>query len=120
MKDAPLYGSSDPLSLFSRFTPLERELVPLPSARGRVLAEALVMVEQTRACEAGTVAVCRPVAPGANLIHAGEDYAPGVLVLTQGRRLRPQHLGVLAGLGITTVPVYRRPKVAILSTGDEL
>lgn len=95
----PLIGSSDPLSLFSRFIPLEREFVPLPSARGRVLAEDLVMVEQTRACK---------------------NYASGTLVLTQGSRLRPQDLGALASQGIMTVPVYRRPKVAILSTGDEL
>jgi len=114
MKDAPLYGSSDPLSLFSRFTPLEGELVPLPSARGRVLAENLVMVKQTRACEAGTVVL------GENLIPADEDYAPGVLVLAQGSRLRPQDLGALASQGIMAVPVYRRPKVAILSTGNEL
>jgi len=120
MKDAPLYGSSDPLSLFPRFTPLERELVSLPSARGRVLAEDLVMVEHAKTSNAGTVAVCRPVPSEKNLMHAGEDYAPGTLVLTQGSRLRPQDLGALASQGITAVPVYRRPKVAILSTGDEL
>jgi molybdopterin molybdotransferase len=84
------------------------------------LADAVVMVEVTRHQEPGTVAICRPVAPGENIIHAGEDYARGAVVLSRGSRLRPQDLGVLSGLGITSVPVYRRPRVAILSTGDEL
>jgi molybdopterin molybdotransferase len=83
-------------------------------------ADAVVMVEYTQSFDDETVAVFRPVAPGENIIRAGEDYALGTVVLERGSRLRPQDLGVLSGLGITSVPVYRRPRVAILSTGDEL
>lgn len=83
-------------------------------------ADAVVMVEYTQPFDQETVAVYRPVAPGENVIRAGEDYAPGAVVLKQGSMLRPQDLGVLSGLGITSVPVYRQPRVAILSTGDEL
>ncbi len=83
-------------------------------------ADAVVMVEYTQPFDEETVAVFRPVAPGENVIPAGEDYQPGAVILDKGRILRPQELGVLSGLGINTVPVYRRPKVAILSTGDEL
>lgn len=83
-------------------------------------ADAVVMVEYTQAFDRETVAVFRPVAPGENVIRAGEDYRPDTVILEAGSRLRPQDLGVLSGLGITEVPVFRRPKVAILSTGDEL
>jgi len=83
-------------------------------------ADAVVMVEYTQPFDQETVAVFRPVAPGENVIRAGEDYLPGTVVLEAGSRLRPQDLGVLSGLGITAVAVSRRPKVAILSTGDEL
>lgn len=83
-------------------------------------ADAVVMVEYTQPFGQEAVAVFRPVAPEENVIRAGEDYAAGSVVLEQGSRLRPQDLGVLSGLGITSVPVYRKPKVIILSTGDEL
>ncbi|MBM9616355.1 molybdopterin molybdotransferase MoeA [Desulfobulbus rhabdoformis] len=83
-------------------------------------ADAVVMVEYTQAFDEETVAVFRPVAPGENVTQAGEDYQPGQVILEAGRSLRPQDLGVLSGLGINQVPVYRKPKVAILSTGDEL
>ena len=194
MKDFfKLISSSDFVSLFAGFTPLEQETIPLANARRRVLAEdiisgealppfsrstmdgyavravdtfgcsesetalltligevamgtsgqsfalrpgqavriwtggelpqkadGVVMVEYTQPFDEETVAVYRPVAPGENVIRAGEDYAPGAAVLMRGSRLRPQDLGVLSGLGITSVPVYRQPRVAILSTGDEL
>lgn len=83
-------------------------------------ADAVVMVEYTQMFDQETVAVFRPVAPGENVIRAGEDYAPGAPVLARGSKLRPQDLGVLSGLGIASVQVVRRPRVAILSTGDEL
>ncbi len=83
-------------------------------------ADAVVMVEYTQPFDDETVAVFRPVAPGENIVRAGEDYAPGSSVLRKGSVLRPQDLGVLSGLGITSVSVYRQPRVAILSTGDEL
>lgn len=83
-------------------------------------ADAVVMAEYTQLLDDETVAIFRPVAPGENVIRAGEDYRPGQEVLTPGHMLRPQDLGVLSGLGVREVTVYRRPRVAILSTGDEL
>jgi molybdopterin molybdotransferase len=83
-------------------------------------SDAVVMVEYTHPFDEETVAIFRPVAPGENVIRVGEDYMPGAVIIEQGRALRSQDLGVLSGLGMTTVPVVRRPKVAILSTGDEL
>ncbi|WP_428262005.1 molybdopterin molybdotransferase MoeA [Haliangium sp.] len=61
-----------------------------------------------------------PVAPGQNLRRAGEDVARGDLAVAAGVRLGAGELGLLAALGHAAVPVRRRPRVAILSTGDEL
>lgn len=83
-------------------------------------ADAVVMIEYTQLFDETTVAVYRPVAPGENVIQAGDDYAANSSVLKKGHRLRPQDLGVLAGLGHTRVQVHAKPRVAILSTGDEL
>ncbi|MCB1627423.1 MAG: molybdopterin molybdotransferase MoeA [Xanthomonadales bacterium] len=57
---------------------------------------------------------------GANIRRAGEDLSEGTEVLQQGTRLGPLQIGLLAALGQATVSVHRRPRVAILSTGDEL
>ncbi len=62
----------------------------------------------------------RQVAPGENVISAGEDVKEGEPVLYKGTRLRPQELGALASLGISEVEVYRKVKVAYLSSGDEI
>jgi len=85
-----------------------------------VHGDAVVMVEYTNQLDAQTVEIYRPVAPGENIIRAGEDFEAGATVLRRGHRLRPQDIGVLAGLGITEVEVYKYPVVAIISTGDEL
>jgi len=83
-------------------------------------SDSVVMVEYTRLLDDTTIEVFRPVAPGENVTQAGEDFAKGQIVLERGRMLRPQDLGVLAGLGITELSVFRRPVVSIISTGDEL
>ena len=83
-------------------------------------SDAVVMVEYSHLIDEETVEIFRPVAPGENVIRAGEDTEQGQVVLAKSRKLRPQDVGVLAGLGVTNVTVQRRPVVAILSTGDEL
>ena len=83
-------------------------------------ADSVVMVENTQQVDATNIEVVRPVAPGENVIQRGEDVRAGDTVLEAGHRLRPQDLGGLLALGITTVRVTRRPRVAIVSTGDEL
>ena len=85
-----------------------------------VKADAVVMVEYTHMLDDSTVAIFRPVAPGENIIKQGEDYQSNSIVLRKDTVLRPQDLGVLSGLGIMDIPVYRQPRVAIISTGDEL
>ncbi|RME97348.1 MAG: molybdopterin molybdenumtransferase MoeA [Chloroflexi bacterium] len=66
------------------------------------------------------VALFAAVKQGDNVRHPGEDIRSGQTILPAGHRLRPQDVGVLAAVGQARVPVYRRPKVAILATGDEL
>jgi molybdopterin molybdotransferase len=83
-------------------------------------ADAVVMVEHTEEIDGSTVEVHRAVAPGENLLRRGEDIAKGETIFRRGRRLRPRDLGALAGVGITRVSVYRQPRVALISTGDEI
>jgi molybdopterin molybdotransferase len=64
--------------------------------------------------------VNEPVPPGANVRRAAEDVAVGDVLLGRGARLGPAELGLLASVGFARVPVIRRPRVAILSTGSEL
>jgi len=82
--------------------------------------DGVVMVEYTHLLDSETVEIFRPVAPGENVIRSGEDFTRNGMVLKKGQRLRPQDLGVLAGLGITAATVVKQPIVAIISTGDEL
>lgn len=82
-------------------------------------ADAVVMVEDTTVSEA-SVSVRSPVAPGSSIRCAGDSVAPGDVVLVAGTEIRPPHLGVLAELGRATAPVFRRLRVGVISTGDEL
>ena len=83
-------------------------------------ADAVVMVENTQQVDASTIEVVRPVAPGENVVQPGEDVRRGDTILSYGHLLRPQDLGGLSALGVTRVKVTRRPRVAILSMGDEV
>ncbi|MEA2034798.1 MAG: gephyrin-like molybdotransferase Glp [Euryarchaeota archaeon] len=82
-------------------------------------ADAMTMIEY---CEelGDEVLVHRPVAPGENIIHRGEDFSAGEVVLKKGRELSPRDLGVLAAVGHSTVRVIKKPTVGIISTGNEL
>lgn len=83
-------------------------------------ADAVVMVEQTQNLGADTIEIRKAVAPGENMMQAREDAAAGQAVLSAGTLIRPAEIGLLAALGVDSVPVRRRPVVAIFSTGDEL
>ncbi len=83
-------------------------------------ADAVVMVERTQPFGADEIEVLRAVAEGENVIPLGEDLQTGDLVLPAGKRLRAQELGGLMALGLTHVNVVCRPRVALISTGDEL
>jgi len=88
------------------------ELVPGGPPTGRARGSAAVPLEG--------IEVRRPVGPAENVIQRGEDFRREDVVLKKGTRLRPPHIGLLAGLGITHVPGAVPPRVAILSTGDEV
>jgi molybdopterin molybdotransferase len=83
-------------------------------------ADAVVMIEYTAEHPDGTLEVRRAVAPGENVLKPGEDVARDEVLFPAGRRLRPQEIGLLAALGVTRLPAYRKPRVAILSSGDEI
>lgn len=83
-------------------------------------ADAVVMIEYCHPLDPHTVEVARAVSPLENVIQPGDDFQEGALVLPKGHRLRPQDLGVMAGLGLSHVWVHKQPRVAILSTGDEV
>ncbi|MDP6344407.1 MAG: molybdopterin molybdotransferase MoeA [Alphaproteobacteria bacterium] len=82
-------------------------------------ADAVVMQEDAQA-EGDTVVVPPGLKPGANRRRMGEDSHQGDIVLPRGRRLKPQDLGLAASVGHARLPVYRRLRVAVFSTGDEL
>jgi molybdopterin molybdotransferase len=83
-------------------------------------ADAVVMVEHTLALDNTRIEVTRPVAPGNFVIEADEECPGGAPILRRGHRIRPQEVGLLAAAGLTRIPVFRRPVVAILATGDEV
>ncbi len=83
-------------------------------------ADAVVMYEHTNRVGEDILEVMKAVAPNENVILADEDVKEGEVILRAGQRLRPQDIGALAGLGILDIEVFRRPVVAIVSTGDEV
>ena len=83
-------------------------------------ADTIVIVERTRKLPGGRVAVHAPASPGQSIARKGEDVGAGTSVLKKGTRVRPQDAGILKTLGFSRVAVVQRPRIAILSTGDEL
>jgi molybdopterin molybdotransferase len=88
---------------------------PLPPG-----ADAVLMVEHTQSAAPELLEALRPVAPGDGMVRADEDAAPGAELAAAGRPLRAQDVGMLAAAGVTEVVVFARPRVTIVSTGDEL
>jgi putative molybdopterin biosynthesis protein len=88
---------------------------PLP--RG---ADAVVMVEHTQPAGSGAIDVRRAASPGQFISYAGSDIARGEALLRAGTIVGSREIGMLAACGLAQVSVARRPRVAILSTGDEL
>jgi molybdopterin molybdotransferase len=87
---------------------------PLPAG-----ADSVVRFEETQSAE-NSVVVLKAPKPGQNVRQAGEDVRAGQVAIRAGTRLRPQEVGMLAALGVLSVSVGRKPRVAILATGDEL
>ena len=82
-------------------------------------SDSVIMIEHCEDLD-GLLNTYKQIAPGENVIRAGEDIKEGETLLTTGTKLRPQELGALASLGITHVTVFRQLKVGYLSSGDEI
>jgi len=133
VRAADTYGASEGLPGYLEFVgevamgaPSAVDVVPggaVAIPTGAVLpagADAVVMVEHTQQAMAGTVEILRPVAPGEGIVRADEDARGGTELVSAGRPLRAQDLGLLAAAGVIELAVHARPRVAILSTGDEV
>lgn len=83
-------------------------------------ADAVVMVEHAEAIDQNTVEILKAVAPFDNVVRRGEDFKAGETLLDIGHRMRPQDLGLLAAMGRQSVLVFKRPCVAVISSGDEI
>ena len=83
-------------------------------------ADAVVMVEYSQSARPAEVEVLRAAAPGENVLKVGEDVVAGQEVIPAGVRLRPPEIGGLMALGLNRVSVARRPRVGLLSSGDEV
>jgi len=85
--------------------------------------DAVVMVEHARLIEEdgrSVIELTRPMSPWENVMRAGEDFKEGDIIVHKGQRLRPQDIGAIAGVGIRTISVLKRPVVGLIATGDEL
>ena len=83
-------------------------------------ADSVVMVEYTEDYGDGTIGISKSVAPGQNMIFRGDDVFSGKVVLEKGRVLSSQDIGALAAIGRVQVPVAKKLKIGVISTGDEL
>ena len=83
-------------------------------------ADSVVMIEHTEALDETTIEVYKSVAPGQHVIEVGEDFKEGELILSEGRKIRPQEVGLLAAFGRERVRVCKKPVISIISTGDEV
>jgi putative molybdopterin biosynthesis protein len=97
-----------------------------PIATGGMLprgADAVLMIEHSELVDApdgAAIAIRRAVTPGENVSYAGTDIARGETALRAGTVVTSREIGVIAALGIARIDVYRRPRVAIFSTGNEI
>lgn len=83
-------------------------------------ADSVVMIEYTDKLDESTVAINKAVRPGENVTYKGDDIKEGSVVLKKGRKITAQDIGVIASLSISSVNVYKKPRVTIISTGDEI
>jgi putative molybdopterin biosynthesis protein len=82
-------------------------------------ANAVVMVEYTKRDEK-SVLIFRPSSPGENIVYAASDLSKGQLILPRGTQVTPRDIGAIAASGYSSIEVHRKPRVGIISTGDEI
>jgi len=83
-------------------------------------ANAAMMLEYTEQIDESTIEIRKSISPWENVVREDEDLKAGEIILRKGYRLRPQDIGVLAGIGKINVKIYRKPKISIISTGNEI
>jgi len=83
-------------------------------------ADGVVMVEHTEKLDDTTIEVYRSIAPGQNMMQVGEDFGQNSTLLCAGQQLRPQEIGLLAAFGKEAIPVFQKPVIGVISTGDEV
>lgn len=83
-------------------------------------SDGVVMVEHAEEVGDDTVEIHRGVSPWQNVIQVGDDIKRGELVFRRGRRLKAHDLGALTGIGVSSLLVYRKPRISLISTGDEI
>ncbi len=83
-------------------------------------SDAVVMVEYTEHLDDRTIAVYKPVAPNSGVMNRGDDFKKGQLLFRRGHRITVKDVGMLAAIGKDRVSVFRKPRVSVLSTGDEI
>lgn len=133
VKSKDTYGANDTLPVFLKMVGevkmgevATQKLNPgecIKIATGAMIPEgsdAVVMVEKTEVVSKEEVEISAAVFEKENIVFAGEDITSGDLLLRKGHKIRPQDIGALAGIGQTKIKVYKKPKVAIISTGDEI
>lgn len=83
-------------------------------------SDAVVMIEYVESLDESTIAVYKSVAPNSGLMNQGDDFRKGQLLFRRGHRITVKDIGMLAAIGKDHVTVFKRPRVSILSTGDEI
>lgn len=83
-------------------------------------SDGVIMIEHVEKLDEENILIYRPISSGENVIFKDDDIKLGQVVLSKGRKLNSQDIGVLAALGISKVKVYKKPKFYIISTGDEI
>lgn len=83
-------------------------------------ADAMVMVEYTEMLDEKTIAVYKSAAPNSGIMNRGDDFREGQVLFRRGHRITVKDVGMLAAIGKSNVKVYQKPRVSILSTGDEI
>jgi molybdopterin molybdotransferase len=133
VRSADTFGASDAIPAFLEIaTAVPMGVVPdfelrpghaAPIPTGGFLpkgADAVVMVEYTNPAGSTSIEVTRPVTVHGNVLEKGEDARTGDTLVFKEKILRPQEIGFLAAMGISQLPVYRKPRVAVISSGDEV
>lgn len=120
IQNFPLAGTAFAGHAFEETCPLGACIRIMTGAPMPTGTDTVVMQEHTVVNTDGSIGIGTGHQQGQNVRYAGEDIAQGQTILEAGRRLTPADLGLLASLGMAEVKVYRAPRVAFFSTGDEL